>query len=92
MKDLSFEETRLVKLIKGIKHQNIGGKEFRIEKEGTIGFIKDYQFKSINIAMMNLIGRRPLWNLPDDTKVYYGHVLKTNLGYFIVEDEIEKGE
>ncbi len=90
MKDL--EEYRLVTLIDTIKHQNIGGKNFRIEKEGCMSYILDYNFDNMTPAVHNFILRRDdILEVDDNMKIYYGHVLDTNLGYFIAEDEI-KGE
>lgn len=86
-----LEKIRIVRLDNKIYHQGIGGKMFRIEKEGTMSYIYDMNFNDYTIAIHNFIQRRDdlLW-LPngDKFKIYYGHILDTNLGYFIAEDEI----
>ena len=88
MKDV--EKTRLVKLVEGIEHQEIGGKVFQIEKEGTVTFMLDEPFNRMTRALYNFALRRTdLVDKDESTKIYYGHVLETNLGYFIAEDEIE---
>lgn len=89
MKDV--DKTRLVKLVEGIQHQEIGGKVFRIEKEGTVTYMLDAPLDKVPCALYNfLIRRTDLLDKDETTKIYYGHVLETNLGYFIAEDEIEK--
>lgn len=89
MKDV---EPYIVTLVDNIEHQGIGGKKFRIEKEGTMSYILDTNWDTMTIAMFNFIKRREDFViLPDDMKIYYGHRLDVNLGYFIAEDEI-KGE
>lgn len=86
----NLKKTKIVKLIDSIEHQGIGGKQIQLEKEGTISEILDTNFGNMSIAMYNLILRRiKIVNMPEETKIYYGHILETGLGYFIVEDEIE---
>lgn len=79
------------KIKENITHQDIGGKEFIIDKEMpvfTIGEIIDSQLEDMNIAMVNfLIRRTDLFNLDENLKVYYGHV--GLFGYFVAEDELE---
>lgn len=84
-----MEKERIVRIIDSIKHQDIGGKKIRIEKEGTISDILDTNLNLMSIAMSNFMFRRnDFFNLPEEMKIYYGHELKSNLGYFIAEDEI----
>lgn len=72
-----------------VTHQGIGGKEIKIEKEFTIGWILEQNLNEINIALQNFILRRiDLINEKhEDMKIYYGHV--GNLGYFVADDEIK---
>ena len=87
MKDLA--EVKYVKLVNEIKHQGIGGKDFMIEKEGTVSLLLDTSFNNMTIAMFNFIKRRiDLINGDENIKIYYGHSLETGLGYFIADDEI----
>lgn len=93
MKDL--EEFKIVKLSENIIHQGIGGKLFRIEKEGTFDYIIDYPLEEMTIAMSNFLNRRMDLIVNDEyenIKIYYGHLLETGLGYFISKDEIVEGE
>lgn len=86
----NLDKFKKVKLIESITHQNIGGKEFIIEKQGTLKDILDMGFM-MNIATYNF-ARRNIWFIANDDeneKVYYGHVIKTGLGYWILESEIE---
>lgn len=79
-----------VKLIDSITHQNIGGKEFVIEKQGTLKDILDMGL-SVNIATYNFIKRNNWFPMADESEiVYYGHVIETGLGYWILESEIER--
>lgn len=79
----------------GISHQNIGGKIILLERETTLDYFLDKDFKNMTIAEMNFIKRRMdlFLNFSDEEcskiKCYYGHV--ENLGYWVCEDEI-KGE
>ena len=87
MKDL--EEIRIATLVDSIEHQGIGGKQIRIEKEGTIAYILDTTFNNMTIGMYNFIMRRKdFMSLDEDVKIYYGHV--GSLGYFVAEDEIKE--
>lgn len=71
-----------------VEHQGIGGKEITIEKEMTVGDVLDTNFNVMSIAMSNFIMRRKdFMKMPEDMKVYYGHV--GYLGYFVADDEIE---
>ena len=73
---------------KKVKHQGIGGKEIKLEKEFTYDDILDWDLKKMNIAMYNFIMRRPELNEDKGSmKIYYGHV--GCFGYFVAEDEIE---
>lgn len=87
----NLDKFKKVKLIDSITHQNIGGKEFVIEKQGTLKDILDMENGMMNIAIFNFV-RRNNWfiaNDNEDEKVYYGHVIETNLGYWVLESEIE---
>ena len=71
------------KLKEDVKHQGIGGKIIIIEREFNSSDILDQPINKMNIACINFITRRMI---PDNMKVYYGHV--NGLGYFIGEDEL----
>ena len=71
------------KVKEDVKHQGIGGKRIIIEREFNSSDILDQPINKMNIACINFITRRMI---PDDMKVYYGHV--NGLGYFIGEDEL----
>ena len=71
------------KVIEDVKHQGIGGKRIIIERELNSSDILDQPINKMNIACINFITRRMI---PDNMKVYYGHV--NGLGYFISEDEL----
>lgn len=77
------------KIKKNVKYQNIGGKKILIEKDGYADDLLDIDIKTMPIAMSEFILRRAdlVWN--PFTKIFYGHVIKTNLGYFVAEDELE---
>jgi hypothetical protein len=77
------------KLIKGIEHQGIGGKEIIIEREGTLNEVLEANLNEMTIAMSNFVGRRIglMSNGDRNTKIYYGHV--GLYGYFVAEDEID---
>ena len=96
MKDL--EKPFMARIDKRVKHQNIGGKRIRIEKETTMQYFYDLNFDNMTYAESNFINRRLdlISNNFDeetekfdneDLKVYYGHV--DNLGYFVAADEIK---
>ncbi len=80
----------MMKIKETVKHQEIGGQYFEIEKEFRISDALDMPFNSMNIAMYNFISRR--MDLMDEKyenmKLYYGHV--GMLGYFVAEDELEE--
>ena len=71
------------KVKEDVKHQGIGGKRIIIEREFNSSDILDQPINKMNIACINFIARRMI---PDNMKVYYGHV--NGLGYFIGEDEL----
>ena len=71
------------KVKEDVKHQGIGGKRIIIEREFNSSDILDQPINKMNIACINFIIRRMI---PDNMKVYYGHV--NGLGYFIGEDEL----
>lgn len=74
--------------IKGnVDHQNIGGKEIRIEMELTPDEV-DKQAWNGNIACLNFCMRRRDFLPSFNKKLYYGHV--NNLGYIVCEDELEE--
>lgn len=85
---------KTVILVDNISHQNIGGKEMRLEKETTLDYLLDKPLKEYTIADQNFIQRRRglFFDLSDEEcskiKIYYGHV--GNLGYWICEDEIQE--
>ena len=84
-----LKEPYYVKLIDSIKHQGIGGKTLRVEKEGTMAYIINTFSKDFTIAMYNFILRRDdIFTVDENMKIYYGHI--ENLGYFIAEDEIKE--
>lgn len=71
------------KVREDVKHQGIGGKRIIIEREFNSTDILDLDIHKMNIACINFITRRMI---PENMKVYYGHV--NGLGYFIGEDEL----
>ena len=71
------------RLVDNIQHQGIGGKRIILEREFNSSDILDQPINKMNIACINFITRRMI---PDNMKVYYGHV--NGLGYFIGEDEL----
>ena len=80
---------KIVKLIDEIEHQGIGGKKFIIMKEMRVSDLLDTPFTKMTIAMFNFIMRRKdFFDMPETTKIYYGHVIDTDFGYYIAEDEI----
>lgn len=87
MNDL--QEPKYATLIDSIDHQEIGGKEIIIEKEGTMDYILDMNCNDFTIAVHNFILRRDdIFTVDENMKIYYGHV--NNLGYFVAEDEIKQ--
>lgn len=81
---LDLKEPITVKTKRFVKE--VGNKTIRIEK--IIYTIEDIPFEEFNIALANFIRRRCLWTLPEF--VFYGHDVKTNLGYVIALDEMSK--
>lgn len=71
------------KVREDVKHQGIGGKRIILEREFNSSDILDQPINKMNIACINFITRRMI---PDNMKVYYGHV--NGLGYFVAEDEL----
>ena len=71
------------KVREDVQHQGIGGKRIIIEREFNSSDILDMNINKMNIACINFITRRMI---PENIKVYYGHV--NGLGYFIGEDEL----
>lgn len=88
--DIVYENPKIGKLIKSIKHQGIGGKMIVLEREGTISYALDMPFDKMTIGLYNFINRRPDLMEPEkeNMKLYYGHV--GNLGYFVAEDEFDE--
>jgi hypothetical protein len=85
--DDSYSKPKLAKLKEGIEHQGIGGKYIVLEREDTLDYVLDIPINEMTIGLVNLVKRRAdLFDIPEDTKVYYGHI--NSLGYFILEDEI----
>lgn len=88
------EIQKTVILVDSISHQNIGGKEMRLEKETTLVYLLDKDLLGMTIAEKQFINRRMdlFLNNSDEEceniKIYYGHV--GNLGYWICEDEIKE--
>ncbi len=76
------------KIKKEVKHQDIGGKEIRIEKELDVSYFLDKSIGEYTIAESNFVRRR-MDLITDElpSKIYYGHV--DMLGYFVAEDELE---
>ena len=66
--------------------KEVGNKVIRIEK--IIYNVENIPLDEYNLALSNFIRRRNLWTLPEF--VFYGHDVKTNLGYVIALDEISK--
>ena len=75
------------KIKKEVKHQGIGGKEIRIEKELTADEVDEMAWNG-NIACLNFCVRRDDFLPEFDKKLYYGHV--GNLGYVVCEDELKR--
>ena len=74
------------KIKKHVKHQNIGGKKFRLDFEVTPDEVDEKAMQG-NPACLNFCLRRNDF-LPDfNKKLYYGHV--GELGYVVCEDELE---
>ena len=80
-----IEINKKYKIIKGVKHQGIGGKKILIERKLTVDEVDELALQG-NIACFNFCVRRADF-LPDfNKKLYYGHV--GNLGYVVCEDEL----
>lgn len=77
------------KIKKNVKYQKIGGQKILIEKDGFVDDLLDINLNEMPIAMSEFILRRADLVWSPFTKIFYGHVLKTNLGYFVAEDELE---
>lgn len=92
-----LEEPFETKLKDNIMNDNINnsgvisGKKIIIEREGKLEYLFDKKLHDMTIAEINFIMRRPdiMWDGDNDMKLYYGHV--GLYGYFVVEDEMEKG-
>lgn len=69
-----------------VKHQDIGGKEFRIEFKLTNNQVFSEAITG-NWACYNFVQRRPDFNCYFNHQLYYGKV--GDLGYVIAEDELE---
>ena len=83
----NYEFYKYAKIKDDVKHQGIGGKVIRIEKEMPIDYMLDYPFDSMNIALYNFVMRR-IGSVQCVETIYYGHV--GNLGYYIADDEIKE--
>lgn len=90
------EVNKKVIIASSVNHQNIGGKEVRLEKEATLDYLLDKNLSDMTIAELNFVKRRTslfMENTDEECskiKIYYGHV--GNLGYWICEDEIKEVE
>lgn len=88
------EIQKTVILVDNISHQNIGGKEMRLEKETTLDYLLEKNIPDMTIAESNFVNRRIdlFMNNSDEEckniKIYYGHV--GMLDYWICEDEIQE--
>ena len=80
---------KLAKISENVNHQNIGGKLIYLEKAGVLYNIKDVPFSKMTIALVNFIKRIDIFNMDENTKIYYGHLQNVNLGYFVTENEID---
>lgn len=80
-----MRDVRIIK--KEISHQNIGGKEFVIEKEVNIDDVIFEGCFGGNWACRNFLNRRTDAVGVTRPKVYYGKV--GGLGYIVGEDEFE---
>ena len=80
---------KLAKINESVKHQNISGKLIYLEKAGVLYSIKDVPFSKMTIALVNFIKRIDIFNMDENTKIYYGHLQNANLGYFVTENEID---
>lgn len=81
---LDLREPITVKTKRFVKE--VGNKTIRIEK--IIYCLEDIPIEEFNIALSNFIRRRDIWTLPEF--IFYGHDVKTNLGYCVALDEITK--
>lgn len=80
---------KLAKINENVNHQNIGGKLIYLEKVGVLYSIKDVPFSKMTIALVNFIKRIDIFNMDENTKIYYRHLQNANLGYFVAENEID---
>ena len=87
-----LDECKIVKIKKDIKHQNIGDELIRLERVGEFSYIIDKPCSEFTIAELNFIYRlnQSLGEIENTRKIYYGHLLKNNLGYFIMEGEFDE--
>ena len=81
-----LENPWLAEIDTSVTHQGIGGKTIVIEREGTVSWVLDVPFNEMTIGLSNFINRYNMMSMPEETKVYYGHV--GNLGYFVAENEL----
>lgn len=84
-----------------VTHQNIGGKEIKIDFEVSIDEVLSRAAMGV-IGCYNFMTRRPDINLNCNKKLYYGHIynrvkysknhpwIEGWLGYVVCEDELEK--
>ena len=89
-----YDECRVDRVVPGVEHQGIGGKEIRIEREMSIAEAMDL---GTIVAAIFFCRRPDLMNFWKEKKkegkevgggkVYYGHV--GYLGYLVYEDELE---
>ena len=80
-----MKKTEIKRIIESVTHQNIGGKEIRLERVLTPDDVDELATKG-NFACYNFCMRRDDF-LPDfNKKLYYGHV--GSLGYVVCEDEL----
>lgn len=87
MKDMErLEKPLLAEIDSSVTHQGIGGKTIVIEREGTISWVLDRPLNEITIGLSNFIHRYDINSVPEDTRIFYGHV--GTLGYFVAEDEL----
>jgi len=80
-----IEINKKYKIKKQVKHQDIGGKEIRIERKLTADEVDEMAWNG-NIACLNFCMRRDDFLPEFDKDLYYGHV--GNLGYVVCEDEL----
>lgn len=70
-----------------VKHQDISGKEFIMEKEVELSTVISNAIFG-NWACKNFLDRRKLNENEMSLKLYYGKV--DNFGYIVVEDELQE--